>query len=606
MSTSIRPGMGTIPFNDNGVNGVTFRTWAPFAKKIEVIANFTNWNTDPIPLESEGNGNWSKDIYKASLGDEFRYKITTESEEIIYKSDPRGKLINDHTDWNDVIVSDSFDWENDNFITPPWQELVIYELHIASFNRSESSPGNLKTLIEKIDHIVGLGFNAILLLPIFGFKGENSWGYNTAFPFDIESTYGGPNVFKQFVKTAHEKGIAVILDVVYNHFGSDELDKSLRRFDGWKKHNDHDGIYFYPDWRRKTNFGPRPDYGRGEVRSYIKDNLIMWADEYRVDGFRFDSTVNIRNAYGNNGPHGNIAEGWTLMQWLNDEIKKRNSKKITIAEDLQNNEWITEDTDAGGAGFDCQWNAFFFHTIDKNITASGDESRNMFEIKNALEYSHGGDLTRNMIYVNNHDECGAMFDRVKYRLPDRIWLGNAASWYAKKRTTLATSILFTAVGIPLIFQGDEFYSWGSWKDSVEIDWDKKQQFKGIVQLHKDLVTLRRNLNSFTKGLQGNRINVFHNNNTDKVIAFHRWHNGGKGDDVIIVANFGIRSYDNYKIGLPQAGLWKVRFNSDWNGYDNDFGNHFSYDTEAFYEGCDGLPFSGNIGIGPYSVIILSQ
>ena len=107
-------------------------------------------------------------------------------------------------------------------------------------------------------------------------------------------------------------------------------------------------------------------------------------------------------------------------------------------------------------------------------------------------------------------------------------------------------------------------------------------------------------------LESPHINVHHVNNSDKVIAFHRWDNGGPGDDVIVVANFANRSYDSYTLGMPRAGQWRVRFNSDWQGYSADFGNHMGYDTMAGGGPMDGMPFQANVGIGPYSVLILSQ
>ena len=223
---------------------------------------------------------------------------------------------------------------------PSWNELVIYELHVASFNKTRDQPGDFSSIIEKLGILRDLGINAIEMLPIFGFPGDHSLGYNPALPFDIESKYGLPSDFKKFVKTAHEYGIAIILDVVYNHFGPDDLDTSLWQFDGWSE-NGKGGIYFYNNWRSKTAFGDRPDFGRGEVRQFIRDNVLMWLEEYQIDGLRFDSTVNIRNVSGNNDPGNDLPEGWSLLQWLNDEIDSKMPWKITIAEDLQNNDWIT-------------------------------------------------------------------------------------------------------------------------------------------------------------------------------------------------------------------------------------------------------------------------
>ena len=119
-------------------------------------------------------------------------------------------------------------------------------------------------MLQRLDHLVKLGINAIQIMPIVEFVGDYSWGYNPAHIFAVESAYGGPDGFKQLVWEAHKRGIAVILDVVYNHFGPSDLD--LWQFDGWQENN-KGGIYFYNDHRSKTPWGDtRPDYGRGEVR----------------------------------------------------------------------------------------------------------------------------------------------------------------------------------------------------------------------------------------------------------------------------------------------------------------------------------------------------
>ena len=125
-------------------------------------------------------------------------------------------------------------------------------------------------------------------------------------------------------------------------------------------------------------------------------------------------------------------------------------------------------------------------------------------------------------------------------------------------------------------------------------------------LYRDLVRLRRNWFNTTRGLQGPHCSVFHINHRDKMIAFHRWQDGGSGDDVVVVLNFRNAAYASYRIGLPQPGTWRVRFNSDWNGYDAAFGNYASYDTTAEWNGADGMPCSSNVGIGPYTAVILSQ
>jgi 1,4-alpha-glucan branching enzyme len=158
----------------------------------------------------------------------------------------------------------------------------------------------------------------------------------------------------------------------------------------------------------------------------------------------------------------------------------------------------------------------------------------------------------------------------------------------------------------MIFQGQEFLENGYFQDAKALDWTKQQTFSGILMMYRDLIRLRRNWFNNTAGLKGQSLNVFHVNNNDKVLAFHRWDRSGQGDDVIVVVNLANRSYESYSIGFPRSGFWRVRFNSDWSGYSADFTDQISYDTTAGDSARDGMPSCGNIGIGPYTAIILSQ
>jgi alpha-glucan phosphorylase-like protein len=196
--------------------------------------------------------------------------------------------------------------------------MVIYEMHIGTFNDQPGGPpGNLSSAIEKLPYLQELGINTIAVMPVMEFAGGFSWGYNPALIFAIESDYGGPRAFKEFVKAAHVNDIAVIFDVVYNHFGPSDLD--IWQFDGWSE-NDKGGIYFYNDWRSQTPWGEtRPDYGREEVRHYIHENSIMWLEEYRVDGLRWDMTAfALRMSGYHNGVsqrHGEVARRMWQMLW---------------------------------------------------------------------------------------------------------------------------------------------------------------------------------------------------------------------------------------------------------------------------------------------------
>ena len=208
-------------------------------------------------------------------------------------------------------------------------------------------------------------------MPPFEFAGDVSWGYNPAHPFAIESGYGGPDAFKRFIKAAHETGIAVIVDVVYNHLGPSDLD--LWRFDGWHE-GPWGGIYFYNDERAVTPWGnTRPDYGRGEVRAYLRDNALTWLEEFRCDGLRFDSTKHIRAVDGvPTDLDSLLPDGWSFMAWITDEIRARQPWKLSIAEDLALDPTVVAPTGEGGAGFTAQWDAGFVHPVRAALTAADD------------------------------------------------------------------------------------------------------------------------------------------------------------------------------------------------------------------------------------------
>jgi 1,4-alpha-glucan branching enzyme len=158
----------------------------------------------------------------------------------------------------------------------------------------------------------------------------------------------------------------------------------------------------------------------------------------------------------------------------------------------------------------------------------------------------------------------------------------------------------------MLFQGQEFLQ-GEWfRDDVPLDWNLQEEFSGIVRLYRDLILLRLNHKGFTRGLTGQHVQARHVNDANNVIAFHRWENGGPGDDTMIVANFTNQPKQNYQIGFPAEGLWKLRLNSDAKVYSNDFGGFQSGDVTAKKGDYDGFPATAAVNIGPYSVLIFSQ
>ncbi|MBJ6725231.1 alpha-amylase family glycosyl hydrolase [Geomesophilobacter sediminis] len=578
--------------------GVAFRVWAPHARNVSVIGSFNGWDGTKHPMQSEDNGYWYADAAQAKAGDEYKFLLFTEQGEL-KRIDPYAREVTGSTG-NAIVHDPQFDWSGDDFQLAPWNELVIYELHVGTFNDEEDvkRAGEFASVSARLGHLKKLGVNAIQVMPVGEFAGERSWGYNPAHIFSVELNYGGPRALKRFVKRAHEEGIAVLLDVVYNHLGPDDLD--LWQFDGWRE-NERGGIYFYNDERAITPWGEtRPDYGRGEVRQFLLDNALMWLEEFHVDGLRFDCTQFIRTVNGSDEEE--LPEGWALLQWINSRITELFAGRITIAEDLRNNIWLTKPVGAGGAGFGSQWDAMFVHPIRQAVIAPWDEQRSLAEIRDAICYRYNDDAFDRVIYSESHDEVA----NGKARVPQEIAPDDPKGWQARKRSTLAAAMVFTAPGIPMLFQGQEFLE-GEWfRDSVPLDWDQCVEFHGIVRLYRDLARLRLNRDGFTRGLCGQFTEVYHQHEDSKVIAFHRWDQGGASDQVVVVANFHSEPLDGYVIGFPAEGAWKLRFNSDWQGYSDDFAGHPSGDVVAVPEPYDGLPCQAALSIGSYSVLIFSQ
>lgn len=601
---------GAIPTD----SGIFFRVWAPDVDAVSVAGSFNTWSEDANFLSQDGGGMWSTLVPDATIGDEYKFVIHEGAFPPIMKNDPYARDVKTSAG-NSVIVDSAFSWSGDDFQIANWNELVIYELHVGTFNDDiDPGLGTFRSVVARLPDLRNLGINALLIMPAAEFPGDLSWGYNPAHPFAIEGAFGTPQDFQAFVLTAHQHGIAVLMDVVYNHFGPNDLD--LWRFTRWNQ-NDKGGIYFYNDRRCATPFGDtRPDYGRQDVRDYIRDNVRMWLNEYHCDGLRFDATAFIRNIFGNNDdPFNDIPDGWGLMQSINDEVKATQPWKLMIAEDIRGNSFITRDTSIGGAGFDSQWTLQFLNPVRQALVVSEDSQRSMGDIRNALLQRYNTDAFERIIYLESHDEVAASLNTAEradhYRLPELIWRGNADSWFSRKRSTLGAALLLTSPGIPMLFQGQELLEWGSWSDTTPLQWSRlgSATFAGIWALYQALIQLRRNFFGNTRGLLGQHVNVYHLNENDKVMAYHRWQDGGSGDDVIIVLNFSTNTFPSYTIGFPRPGTWYVRFNSDWNGFGPDFGNTPGYDTtsgRAVWGDTDGLFAAGNIGIGPYSALILSQ
>jgi 1,4-alpha-glucan branching enzyme len=588
-------GMGAI----SNENGVDFRVWAPNATKVWLVGDFNDWEKETIELFKEGNGYWSISVPEASVGQEYKYLLETPNGDFM-RNDPYARELTNSVG-NSIIHDSSFDWGEENFQMHAFNEMVIYELHIGTFNAKEDGkPGDFYSAIERLNYLKSLGINTVEIMPIAEFPGGFSWGYNPAHPFAVESDYGGPKGFKEFVKAAHSKGIAVILDVVYNHFGPTDMD--LWQFDGWSENN-LGGIYFYNDWRAKTPWGEtRPDYGRGEVRQYIRDNALMWLEEYNVDGLRMDMIPYMRNVNADGNPDNNLEAGYTLIQWINSEIKSKFPDKFTVAEDLHSLDIVTDSKENGGLGYSSQWDAEFVHPIRNLIITMNDSDRDMNVLAHSINHKYNNDAFQRVIYTESHDEVANGKARVIQEIAGQEDIN---TWYAKKRSILGAALMMTSPGIPMLFQGQAIMEDKWFDDNDPIDWNLFSEFKGITKLYRDLIYLRLNKHGISAGLTGQHVEIVLNDKDNKTIVYHRWKEGGPRDTVVVVMNFSQKPVENMNVFFPAAGNWQLRFNSDWEGYDSDFDNYFVPENVCVPSDNNGN-FMSEISIGAYSVAIYSH
>jgi 1,4-alpha-glucan branching enzyme len=287
---------------------------------------------------------------------------------------------------------------------------------------------------------------------------------------------------------------------------------------------------------------------------------------------------------------------------VNKDLKLHSPNIISIAEDLGCSAALTAWVEQGGAGFDTQWDAAFIHPLRAVLESPSDDARDVGAIASAVIPEHPGDAFRRVIYTESHDEVA----NGRKRLVSEIDEENPGSVWARRRALQAAGVVLTSPGVPMIFQGQEILEGGWFDDRQMMDWEKTRHFSGIRRAFRDLIRLRRNVDGMTRGLGGQHVEVFHRNPDAKVIAWHRWYEGGPRDSTVVIMNLTASAHDFYEISLPAGGDWKIRFNADWEGYSPDFDNTFLTNVEG-REDVIGHPEPlGGLALPPYALVVLSQ
>ena len=533
--------------------GVVFKVWSPERSVCHVRGEFNGWSTaDPMTKVGE---HFVRFVPSAAAGDEYKYYF----QDSHWNGDARARSMNPGSSNNSIVVDPlAYDWQVEDFAVPAIEELVIYQLHVGTFSGRNDPhgaapfPARFADVAARVDHLAELGINAVMLNPITEFPGDHSAGYNPISAWATEWIYGSPDDFKQLVDALHAQGIAVLLDIVWNHFSTN--DNYLWYYDGTQ-------IYF-DDPAVDTPWGSQADFDSDAVRDYFLGSARMWLGEYRVDGFRMDAT-----SYMNVPPQ--EGSGWSLMQVLNDEMDGRWADKIAIAEQLPDNAWVTRPTALGGAGFDSQYHDAFTDRLREELfdAASGDPE--MWKIANIVngsgEYLEHARVTN---YLELHDEAWPSSGGQRIVKSIDTSFPHDDEW-ARGRVKLAQGLVFTAPGVPAMLMGGEWLEDTNFGTDYEnrIDWLKKTTYSGDFAFFRDLIGLRRSLPALRADAA---LAVFHQNESGNVIAFRR---GGGDEQAVVIASFANSDYGSYRVGLPAAGDWEELLNSqsaayDGNGLDN--------------------------------------
>jgi 1,4-alpha-glucan branching enzyme len=550
-------------------SGVTyFLFYAPNVRRVWVAGDFSDWKKVDMYLSKDRVWWWAI-VSNTFPGQKYKFVIEKYNDPSLHwVSDPGAKknIYSPAMDTigNESVIIDhsSYTWQSSTWQRPGYEYPIIYQLHIRTFYTNGPGDyygwGSFETAINKFDYLTNLGVTAIEPLPIMEFAGDQSWGYNYVLFYAPETAYVGTNLttvntFKKFVDEAHKRGMAVILDLVFNHIGpGDDIIAAIDPAYDWVNPQ----TYWYSG---STPWGPRFNYSNPIVRKFLIESAKYMMKHYRIDGFRFDATAYIGD--------------WGFLQHVTTELRNFASSDgygpnvILIAEHLPNDAWVTRKVSAGGAGFDSQWNANLSHEL-KNLFTSGSLAVDINNISSYIQCSglDNGFDNQNLYglvavqYLSSHDEVANGKRRPARDLKDRGWGDSEYDAQAQTITALATVIM--ARGYPMIFMGDEFlegYYPGNqeyFKDDQPITWANLMNSRATNTMRavRDLIMIRKN----NAPIKYDQIGVIHINNADKVIGFRRGYGTGSGD-IYVIINYNKRSYTSYGIPFPSTGTWNLIF-----------------------------------------------
>lgn len=605
--------LGAHPCTKDGKKGVFFAVWAPHAREVHVVGSFNGWDINANPMRKLGEGGiYSAFITEAKEGDLYKFYITTASGEGIYKADPFANYAELRPGTASVVYNlHRLKWSDDEWMSARqgktyFQEpLAIYECHIGSWMKhpdgTEDGFYSYREFADRIcEYLSKMKYTHVELMGIAEHPFDGSWGYQVTGYYAPTSRYGTPEDFAYLVNKLHKMGVGVILDWVPAHFPRDAF--GLADFDG-------EPLYEHPDSR----LGEHPDWGtkifnysKTEVRNFLIGNALYWIREFHIDGLRVDAVASmlyldygkndgqwVANKYGGN----ENLDAIEFFRHLNSVIRGMKNGAMTIAEESTAWPKVTAAPEDDGLGFTFKWNMGWMHDFCDYMKLDPYFRK---DNHNKMTFAMSYNCAEKYIMPLSHDEVVHLKCSMVNKMP-----GYQVDKYANLRVGYA--FMFGHAGKKLLFMGQDFGQEREWSEKRELDWfllDNKLN-KGMLEYVKTLLELYRKnpclyeLDDSWDGFEW--INA--NDAYRSTYSFVRMSADGK-NNMLFVLNMTPIARDDYMVGVPKKGKYKLVLNSDDVQFAGN-GAKLPEELKAQEHDCDNQKYAIQFNLPAYGAVIYS-
>ncbi len=605
--------MGSHVLEVRGVKGTYFAVWAPNVAYLSVIGNFNGWNKDTHALMPrwDGSGIWEGWVPNIGNGEVYKYFIVNrDTNEVLEKGDPFALRWEESPKTASIIWDTWHEWQDQdwmqkrgkhNALTAP---MSVYEVHLGSWQRDPSNPERRLSYREVantlVPYVKEMGFTHVEFMPIMQHPYEPSWGYQITGYFATSSRFGSPQDFMYLVQELHNNDIGVLLDWVPSHYPNDA--HGLYRFDGTALYEHEDPRQgYHPDWKSYIF-----NYGRYEVRSFLISNAMFWLDRYHADGLRVDAVASmLYRDYSRNegewipnifGGRENL-EVISLFKELNEEIYRSFPDVQTIAEESTAFPGVSRPVYTGGLGFGMKWMMGWM-----NDTLTYFQRNPMYRKwhQNSLTFSIVYAFTENFMLPLSHDEVVYGKGSLLTKMPGDEW-----QKFANLR--LMFTYMFTHPGTKLIFMGGEFGQRAEWNFEKSLDWHllETEPHQGVNRLVASLNKLYKSEAALAdKQFSSEGFQWLDTTDTENCVVYYTRRGFDKTGDIFVVLNLTPVPRLNYRIGVPESGVYSEILNSDDNTYWGSGITNPDLTTENM--AAHGQPQSISLQLPPLGAIILKR